>query len=331
MYIYFLNNMESTTKSLGVSIRRNRKFQVFFLCLIVTSVIWLLIELSKEYASSATFNAVYSNMPEQALLENELLSEVEVTFKATGFNIISYRLNQHEINFNLNNMTISNKGSYILTNNELSRLNTQFSGRAELTAISPDTIFVALGRRKIKRVPIRSNIDVKFKQGYNFIQPLELDPDSVLISGPENQVDKIALIETKNLKLSEVFEDIVGNVALKIPEGTTNVEISRKEIEYFAEVDRFTEGRIKIPVVVINQPPGVKLTPYPKELELTYQVGLSNFNRINEESFSIVFDYNEYRNDSLVEFLTPVIQKQSDLVTSYKLNPRRIEFLIEYQ
>ncbi len=323
--------MEDTTQSLGVSLRRNRKFQVFLLCLIVTSVIWLLIELSQEYTSNATFKAVYSNMPEQVLLENELLSKVDVTLKSTGFNIISYKMSTHELNFNLNNLSITSKGSYILTNNELSRLNTQFSGRAELTSISPDTIFVALGRRKIKRVPLKSNIHINFKKGYNFIQPLELDPDSVLVSGSENQVDKITEIHTSKLTLDEVYEDIIGNIALEVPEESTNVEVSRNEIEYFGEVDRFTEGNLKLPVVIINEPAGVKLTPYPKEIELTYQAGLSNFNRINEDSFSIVFDYNEYKNDSLVQFLTPVIQKQSDLVSSFKLNPRRIEFLIEYQ
>ena len=323
--------MNNQTHSLGLSIRRNRKFQVFLLCLIVTSVIWLLIELSKEYTSTATFRAVYSEIPEEALLENELLGEVEVTFKSTGFNIIRSQLSDPEINFDLGGMTITNKRSYILTNNELPRLNSQFRGRAELRRIDPDTIFVVLGRRKIKRVPIRSNISVNFKQGFNFIQPLELDPDSVLISGPENQVEAIDAIETAKLNLTNVFEDIIGNISIKLPEGSTNVEFSRSEIEYFGEVDRFTEGRLKIPVVIINQPKGVILTPYPKEIELTYQVGIANFNRINQDSFSVVFDYNEYKNDSLVEFLTPVIQKQSDLVSSFKLTPERIEFLIEYQ
>lgn len=323
--------METNTKSLGVSLRKNRKFQVFLLCLIVTSIIWLLIELSKVYSSNATFKAVYSNIPEQALLENELLPEVEVTFKATGFNIINYRLSPHKVTFNLNNMKISKRSSYILTNNELSRINTQFKGRAELTSISPDTIVVSLGRRKIKRVPLKSNISINFKQGYNFIQPLELDPDSVLISGHENQIDKITQVETEKLVLSDVYEDIIGNLKLKLPDAATNVEVSRNTIEYFGEVDRFTEGSLKIPVVIINEPKGVKLTPYPKEIELTYQAGLTNFSRINADSFSIVFDYNQYKNDTLVQFLTPVIEKQSDLVSSFRLSPRRIEFLIEYQ
>lgn len=323
--------MDNTTHSFGVSLRRNRKFQVFLLCLFVTTGIWLLIELSQQYTSNATFKAVYSNIPEQVLLENELLPEVEVTFKATGFNIINYRLSKHKINFRLDNLSITNKGSYILTNNELPRLNTQFKGRAELESISPDTIFVSLGRKKIKRVPLKSNITINFKQGYNFLQPLELDPDSVLISGPEKQVDNITEIQTQKLTLNEVYEDFVGNIQLEIPEGTTNVEMSRNEIEYFGEVDRFTEGSLKFPVVLINEPLGVKVTPYPKEIEVTYQAGLSNFSKVNEESFSIVFDYNEYKNDTLVRFLTPIVQKQSDLVTSYKLNPRRIEFLIEYQ
>lgn len=323
--------MESNTQSLGISLRRNRKFQVFLLCLIVTSIIWLLIELSQVYTSNATFKAVYDNMPEQALLENELLEEVEVTFKATGFNIIKYRLTPHEVHFNLNNMTISKTENYILTNYELSRLNAGFKSRLEVASIAPDTIFISVGKKKIKRVPVISKIKINFKQGYNFIQPLELDPDSVLISGPENQVENITEIYTSKLTLNDVYLDIIGQLTLEIPDAATNVEVSRDEIEYFGEVDKFTEGQLKIPVEIINQPEGVTVTPYPKEIELTYQAGLSNFNRINADSFSVVFDYNEYKNDSLVQFLTPVIKKQSDLVSSFKISPRRIEFLIEVQ
>lgn len=323
--------MENSTQSFGVSLRRNRKFQVFLVCFAVTSVIWLIVELSQQYTSNAIFKVVYSNLPEKLLLENELLPEVEVTLKTTGFNIIGYRLNKHELNFRLDNLAITNKGSYILTNNELPRLNTQLKGGVELESISPDTIFVSLGKRKIKKVPLKSNISVNFKQGYNFLQPLELDPDSVLISGPENQVERIHEIQTEKLILNEIYEDIVGEINLEIPEETNNVTVSRNEVQYFGEVDRFTEGVLILPVVIINEPSGVKLTPYPKEIEVTYQTGLSNFSKVNGDSFSIVFDYNEYKNDTLVRFLTPIIEKQSDLVTTYKLNPGRIEFLIEYQ
>ena len=107
------------------------------------------------------------------------------------------------------------------------------------------------------------------------------------------------------------------------------VKLSTDEIQIMGEVDKFTEGKISIPVVIINDPEGVKINPFPKEIQVIYQVALSNFNKINEDSFSVVYDYNQYKNDTLTRYLTPVITQKSDLIYSVKLIPSQIEFLIQ--
>ena len=73
----------------------------------------------------------------------------------------------------------------------------------------------------------------------------------------------------------------------------------------------------------------MKINPFPKEVEVTYQVALSNFNKISKNSISIVFDYEQYKNDTLIRYLTPVIKQKSEFIHSLKINPNQIEFLIQ--
>jgi len=37
----------------------------------------------------------------------------------------------------------------------------------------------------------------------------------------------------------------------------------------------------------------------------------------------------EYKNDTLIKYLTPVIKQKSEFIYSLKVNPNQIEFLIQ--
>ena len=105
--------------------------------------------------------------------------------------------------------------------------------------------------------------------------------------------------------------------------------MENSSVTIIGEVDKFTEGRFTFPVTIINKPEGVKISPFPKEIEVIYQAGLSNFSKIKKSNITVVFDYMQYENDSLVRYLSPVVEQKSDLISSLKINPSKIEFLIQ--
>ncbi|VAW18423.1 hypothetical protein MNBD_BACTEROID04-373, partial [hydrothermal vent metagenome] len=96
-----------------------------------------------------------------------------------------------------------------------------------------------------------------------------------------------------------------------------------------ANVDKFTEGSFDIPVTIINKPEGIKINTFPNTIEVIYQAGLSNFNKITKNSFLVVYDYKQYEKDTLTRFLTPIIKQKSEFISSIKINPSKIEFLIQ--
>lgn len=325
----FMQLMKTAIKTTGLTLINNRKIKVFVFYIILTSIIWLLIELSKTYTSSAVFKVEYKNLPADKLLQVEPISKIDVAIKGPGFDLLKFKLRAQKVNFRLNNLSRKGNSYYFLPNSQLSRINTQIIGDIELLLIANDTIFIEIGNNISKKVPVVSNVEINFKLGYNFIENLKFEPDSITISGTEKYIDSIKEVFTSFYKLDEVYEYIEKEITLETPQTNKNIKFSHNKVKLLGEVDKFTEGKIKIPVIVINEPDNIKVNPFPKEIEIIYQAGLSNFNEINENSFSIVFDYNQYEKDTTIQFLSPIIRRKSKLVSTLKLNPNRIEFLLQ--
>ena len=134
-----------------------------------------------------------------------------------------------------------------------------------------------------KKVPITSKLKINFKVGYNLIEELKIIPDSIQISGPKISLDSISEISTNTLVLNEVYSNIKEVLKIKIPK-IKNISMENSSVTIIGEVDKFTEGRFTFPVTIINKPEGVKISPFPKEIEVIYQAGLSNFSKIKKSN-----------------------------------------------
>ena len=216
-----------------------------------------------------------------------------------------------------------------MPNKQIPFLNSQFSNEIEIMSVLRDTIYIEIGNSISKKVPVIANLDITYKAGYNLVEKLNISPDSVIISGSKKLVDSIKGIATSSLKLNNVFDDIEVELVLKAPYKAGQIKMSFNQVNVIGKVDKFTEGTFKIPVTIINTPFGVNVTTFPKEIEVIYQSGLKNFSKITPNDISVVFDYKQYENDTLITYLTPILVKKSDLIYALKINPPQLEFLVQ--
>ncbi|SDW77137.1 YbbR-like protein [Lutibacter oricola] len=309
----------------------NRKVKVFLFFLVLTSIIWLLVELSKTYKSKATFEVNYINVPNNLLLQKAPDKELVLDLKALGFSLLKYKLSKKELNLNLSHLRENTNGYYLLVNNQKSYLSAQLKGDVEVLNVLQDTLYLDFGKKIFKKIPVELVSDLTFKLGYNFVNNIHINPDSVSISGPKKHIDSIQKITTTLFTRNDIYQNINETIGLNLPVSAQNVEVSAKSVKITGKVDKFTEGSFKIPVSIINKPVGVEINPFPKEIEISYQAGLENFSKITKNSVHIVFDYNEYKNDTLTNFLTPVVKQQSEFISTLKISPTQIEFLIQQQ
>ncbi|HEY9170235.1 MAG TPA: YbbR-like domain-containing protein [Lutibacter sp.] len=321
--------MKTKSASAISSLKKNRKIKVFFFFLVLSSIIWMLMELSKSFIAPVVFNVEYINLPKDKMVQKKPISEVELLVRAPGFMLLKYKLKTYNILLSLKNISRDKNASYILPNKQITDLNAQLSNEIEIISVLRDTIFIEIGNSISKKVPIVPSLDIQYKAGYNLIEKIKLKPDSIIISGSKKLIDSITGISTSPLKLNDVYKDIAVELLLKSPYKSGQIKMSALKVKVNGKVDKFTEGTFKIPVTIINTPFGVKVTTFPKEIEVIYQAGLSNFSKITQNDVSVAFDYKQYENDTLIRYLTPIIVQQSDLIYALKINPPQLEFLIE--
>jgi YbbR domain-containing protein len=258
--------MEATSRNSGVSVKQNRRLKVFLACLLLTSFIWLLVELSKTYSSSAEFKLEYRNLPDTKMFQAEPPQTVAVGLRAPGFNILKYKLKNHRIRLDISNLNQINGRYFLLPNSQLSEINAQLSGSNEVTAVLKDTIFVDLGNRLFKKVPVRTAIALEFNLGFGLTEGLKVTPDSIVVSGPERQVDSIQEVHTAYQLLENINQHIALELEISTEELSELVSLSEQSVTVEGKVDKFTEGSFEIPVTLINVPPDLSVNPFPKEI-----------------------------------------------------------------
>lgn len=293
--------------------------------LIASLFFWVLINLSKTYTSEVNYDIEYINLPQHKTLINTPLKNINLLVKASGFNLLTTNISNKPIKLDLEKTT-KKKGInyYFLSKNIQPQIQNQLKSGVELIQILKDSISLKIGTLSSKKVPLKPNLNINFKLGFDLAKSISIKPDSILISGDESELKNIAFLDLEKLDLKNVSENIEVESNIITPKNS-NFKISSKQANIIITVDKFTEGEIEVPVIVKNAPDEINI--FPKKVKLIYKVGLSNFNKINPDLFKIECDYNEV-NTKGVSYLTPKAQSLSDLVTLIRIVPDKIDFLI---
>ena len=96
--------------------------------------------------------------------------------------------------FNLKRITYQKKETkkyFFLASNQKIHVQKQLVSGLLLEAFLMDTIYLEIGNLVSKKVPVISNLKIDYHIGFDALKPLEIKPDTILVSGPENQIKGI--------------------------------------------------------------------------------------------------------------------------------------------
>ena len=297
--------------------------KTFFGFLLASLFFWTLINLSKEYTTQITIDAVYSNLPIKKTIISTPVKKIPLLVKGTGFKLISTNFNTNSVQLNLEKLTHKKQTDYYFSTNKLhSEIQNQLKSGINLIAIQKDTIPLKIGTLHSKKVPLKTNLDISFQLGYDLSKPIALSPASILISGEKSLIDEISFLNLKKIKLENLSEKTSIDSEIIIPD---NIKASVRSAKINITIDQFTEGEIEVPVLIKNAPKEINI--FPKKVKLIYKVGLQNFNKINSSLFKVECDYNLSKINE-VSYLTPKITKLPDSISLVRMTPKKIDFLI---
>ena len=301
--------------------------KIFLSFLAASFLMWFLINLSKEYKTEIVFDVEYENLPQEKVFREAPTNQIKLLIKGNGFKLFSTNIFSKKVTLSLDKYKRNKWKYYLLTDDQKTELQNQLKSGLELLEVVDDTIHLNLGTYRTKSVPVKFTNAIRFKPGYG-LSDVTVKPDSVLISGPEEEINAVSSVATKSVELEDVSEDVKITVDLNLPEEYANIKLSNSNVAAEIFTDKYTEGTFELPISIINIPSDVDLKVYPKKVTVTYKVGLKNYSKITEESFEIVCDYQSSIAKGLT-YLVPKFKKKSNLVSSVRITPQKIDFLIQ--
>lgn len=318
-----MNKFSAKIKSLYIS----KKLNVFVLFFILSFGILILSKLTEEYTNTTKFKVNLINIPDETVVLNDTLNALNLTLTTTGFKWLKYGFNDPELVLDFNKDVRKRDSVYLWSYSQgFASIVKQFPKAIKIKSITPDTLTFVFDVNTVKYIPVLHNVNVNFANGYDVLEAIKIIPDTVKVIGPETMLSKLNAINTEALVLTEVNKPINKYLALTLDSINPEITVKTRKVMVSANVEKFTEGTLSIPVAVTNIPKGTTLNYFPKSINVSYYTSLNNFNLVVESDFKIECDYSKLNESS--DYLNAVLVKRSHYVKSTRLHQQKIEFII---
>ncbi|WP_339755532.1 CdaR family protein [uncultured Winogradskyella sp.] len=300
-----------------------KRFSLFFA---IASVFLIFSKLSNDYKQTIKLKVNLVNLEDEIILQNDSLNTINAYIEAKGFSLLPFIFKKHkDIVIDVKTDVASKPNQFIFDVQRYQFLIEGQLGKSyKILSIKPDTLVMFYSKRASKLVPVILNSNINYAIGYDIKEDFRFDLDSVKIVGSSAEVDNINSLSTELLELNDVNTNINEMVKLNISEYNA-IEIFPKSINVKADVTRFTEGTIEIPITVRNMPNNIKINYFPKFVTLSYYVDLDNFNAIKASDFVVECNYGDRDEDQA--YLVPKIVKKPEFVKRISIKQKRIDFI----
>lgn len=304
-----------------MNIKKNSDTRIFFICLLISSVLWLLINLSKEYRSTVDVLTEYKNPPSGKVLFDERQDTIRAEINATGATILKYKIKNPTVKVKLNEVLLTNNNSNFWLPNRFLNMLEQELAVEEIYRVEKDTIHLLIDELGRKKVPIVSRIKVLSNQGFKVVNE-NLSQDSVEINGPKSVVKKVKTISTEEIVFENKENNFTQKIKLEYPQRVKGVKV----LDYQVTLEKYTEKTITIAVKPINVPLNTQIQMFPETVEIKFTVGYSKFNEIKPQDFQVICDVKQL-NDTLT--LVPLkIKKQPKEIENIRIIPAKTKVLL---
>ena len=285
----------------------NRNIVSYLICVVIASILWFLNTLSKDYLTEITYPVKYTNFPAGKYPVAELPTQIQLTVKAKGFALLghSIRTSFLPITFNV--------GSYC---------NHALSDKAGIQGVAPEEIVFQFAQSGRKKVAIRPIVDYTLKRQY-IVNQITVAPDSTWIEGPVNILDTLHCIPTELIKLKNISKNITRTAELVALPYCTPQETA---VEVDIQVEQFTEARKIIPITPLHVPDSLTLRLFPDNVNISYEIGLSKYDKITASDFIFSVDYPK---NADVTYLEVKVVKAPDYIKNLSYTPQKVEYILE--
>jgi len=314
-------------------VKINKKLLIYLFFLVISIALWYLNALSKDYSTYINYRVRYENFPKGKALVSELPEKLSFKVKGLGFSVLKHKLFAYtkSIVLPIDNfrLDISRKNNqytyYLLTRYTKDWIGSQLGADIQLIDVQPDTLVFNFTDVVEKKIPVKPSLILKFEKQYMQNGHFLIQPDSVIVSGPQVMIDTLQFICTKEFKTKSLKDTLKQELEL-IPLKMMTCQISKVTVT--VPVEKFTEFELAIPIETRNVPDGLRIRTFPSTITVSCLVGLSSYDKMTPYMFRAIVDYNSvidnHQSKAKVDLVKTAINTQN-----IRFFPKSVEYIIE--
>ena len=315
----------------------------------LSSLLWLLVTLSKTYEVTIECPVVFTNVPQRSIFNQQLPTSIHLSVVGTGQQLLfpSLRKKQDTLWLPIVNESVT-KGHISLLQ-YVPTIKRNLSYAQSVTKIKPDTIYLDLTEPLSKRLAVVPNITLKLKDDFLPIQKIELNPDSLWFIGSERELSHISTWKTQrttidlrtyqesnttqnidpfelsfdDLQSIEVVKPIKRKVSIEKQHG---IFCSTEDVEAVIYIDKFTQAEYWADIEVINVPANRQVRLIPTRLLIKFQAPFNQYEKVNAKSFRLQIDYEDLQPAG--KQAVPTLADKPDFVNHFWFEPRSVKYVV---
>lgn len=311
---------------LNLSKLKRKRITVVITCLLIAILGWLLLALNNQYTYSVKTIMLYKNFPQNRAFHPLQSDTVDLLVKGSGWELIfeKFRIKPESVDIDLAKL---NRQDFLVFSNQLPEINKMINSTQKVVGADPDTLYFNFTKSYLRKIPIRLQRELNYKNQFGQSADIELKPAYVNIRGPLEILDSLKFWVTDTLKLDNIDKKTVLTVKLK-NNAVKNVMVFPTTTQVTIPVEEFTEKIIEVPIKVYNNNAFHDVNIYPRKAFITLKVPFSKYHKIDADRIVASVDLNDWKYKKHRQ-LTVKVLKVPDFCELVNIDPIKVDFLIE--
>ena len=302
------------------------KFLTFLFFLLISSLLWFLIKLSKEYTTQTVFTVVYTETPVNKWVSTTD-QRVNLNFVADGFVTLRHNLVRQpkriveiplsEVPYRLEGGNTYSYGSQYVAE----RVADWLGVPAGNVTVNDDKQYFNMEDLQQKELPVRVPVDVKTQRQYLVYGDPIVVPSTITVYGPKSVLDTMDVIFTDPFSTVNANTDVTKTLQINYCNGV--VKGADPTVQVTVRVEQFTETLVEVPVTVTDS---LQVRFFPETMSVKCMVPICDFATLSPALFQVLADTAQlHRRQPLLDIRLVKVPEHVQII---KTDPDQVEYLI---
>jgi YbbR domain-containing protein len=299
-----------------------KNLNIIILSILFSIIIWVSITHSNEYYSNLKLPVKVINLTDGYAVGSSLPESISLKLKAKGWKLIGLHLSG-DLVYSISAGKDTGKVNLRLMNALTD--NTWITSEVQVMDIYPGSLNIFIDKIASKRLPVKADIKLKFKDGFGLSSPLIVVPDSITVYGAKRIIDTLNSVVTTEFVTGKL--DNYTSFSLDLLK-TPDLQYSPEQVQLTMDVQKIVEKEVSnVLVEIVNVPYDRNVLLILDRVSIGLRGGINVLGKMNIEKVTAGVKYSDVVMDTIGS-IAPEISIPGNTELIY-VKPDRLKYIIK--